>query len=114
MRLFPKSVARVKAVAASLAAVAALVALLVWRPEGILSVILALCCVLLGMIAGVTVAAARQAHDVEPPAASPPSGQRAPGGSGVDADTLDALDSRAVRDSRAVPGSRTVNGVSDR
>lgn len=108
MRLFPKSAARVKAVVASLAAVAALVALVIWRPEGILAVILALCCVLLGMIAGVAVSAARHAHHVEPPATWAPPGQPAPGGHGVDADTLEALDSRAVRE------SRTANGVSDR
>lgn len=136
MRLF--SDARVKAVAASLTAVALLVALVVWRPDGILAVVLALSFVLVAMMAGVAVTAARQARDAQPPSAYQPPAQPIPGGYGVDADTLEALDSRAVRrrgavnaapeagsygvdadtlealDSRAVRGSRAVNGVSDR
>ncbi|MEU0155763.1 hypothetical protein [Micromonospora fulviviridis] len=130
MSSFPKPDTRVKAVVASLAAVAALVTLVVWRPAGILSVVLALICVLLGMVAGVTVTAARQA----PPHADAPAEQwAAPAGYGVDADTLEAIDPRAVRrlrtptggyagdaetlatlDPRAVRERRTTNGVSDR
>lgn len=96
---FPKSRARVQAVVASLAAVAALVALVVWRPPGILSVVLALACVLLGMIAGVAVASAREARPGTPTEEWP-----APAGYGVDADTLEALDPRAVRAQRTPGG----------
>lgn len=60
------------------------------------------------MVAGVAVTAARQAGGAEAVAAYPPPGQPAPGSHAVDADTLEALDSQAVRDIRAV------NGVSDR
>ncbi|MEU2613321.1 hypothetical protein ABZ570_17310 [Micromonospora sp. NPDC007271] len=126
MSSFPKPDARAKAVVASLAAVAALVALMVWRPEGILSVVLALVCVLLGMVAGVTVTSARQARAGGVPAEDwpAPSGVdaetlealdlravrnlRASGGYGVDADTLEAIDPRAVRQQRAP------HGLSDR
>ncbi|MGC3863361.1 hypothetical protein ACPSM1_24600 [Micromonospora chersina] len=101
MSSFPKPDARVKAAVASLAAVAALVTLVVWRPAGILSVVLALICVLLGMVAGVTVTAARQA----PPRADAPAEEwPAPAGYGVDADTLEAIDPRAVRQLRAPAG----------
>ncbi|SBT52653.1 hypothetical protein [Micromonospora narathiwatensis] len=129
MSSFPKPDARAKAVVASVAAVAALVTLVVWRPEGVLSVVLALACVLLGMIAGVTVTAARHA-----PAGTPPPAEEwpAPVGYEVDADTLEALDPRAVRnlrtsggygvdadtleaiDPRAVRQQRTAHGLSDR
>ncbi|MEU3453100.1 hypothetical protein ABZ671_05795 [Micromonospora sp. NPDC006766] len=100
MSSLPKPDARMKAAVASLAAVAVLVTLVAWRPEGILSVLLALVCVLLGMVAGVLVAAARQARVGETPGEDWP----APGGHGVDADTLDAIDSRAVRQRRAAHG----------
>lgn len=100
---FPKPGARVQAAVASLAAVAALLALVVWRPAGILSVVLALACVLLGMIAGVAVAAARQAHPD-----APAEEWTVPAGYAVDADTLEALDPRAIRE------QRTVDGLSDR
>ncbi|MFU8873898.1 hypothetical protein [Micromonospora sp. SL4-19] len=128
MSSFPKPDARAKAVVASLAAVAALVTLVVWQPEGILSVVLALVCVLFGMIAGVMVTDARQARDGSAPAGDPP----VPGGSSVDADTLEALDPRAVRnlrtpggygvdadtleaiDPRAVRQQRTAQRLSDR
>ncbi|WP_200210193.1 hypothetical protein [Micromonospora coerulea] len=126
MRLFPKPDPRVNAVAASLAAAAPLVMLVIWRPEGVVAVLLALLCVLLGMVAGVAVTAARQSGGTPAPAARPPA-QPVPAGYGVDADTLEALDSRAVRDSRAlyadtlealdsraVQGSRAANGISDR
>jgi hypothetical protein len=127
---FPKPDARVKAVVASVAAVATLVTLVVWHPAGILSVVLALVCVLLGMIAGVTVTAARQAP---PRADASPDEWPAPTAYGVDADTLEAIDPRAVRqqrtpaggyagdadtlgalDPRAVRQQRTANGISDR
>ncbi|MFI2710388.1 hypothetical protein ACH495_09690 [Micromonospora sp. NPDC018662] len=96
-----------KAVAASAATVAALVTLAVWRPPGILSVVLALVCVVLGMVAGVTITAARQspAGSVTPPA----EGWPAPDPDhGVDADTLQAIDPRAVRNLRT-PGGPPVD-----
>ncbi|MFE9654022.1 hypothetical protein [Micromonospora sp. NPDC006431] len=108
MSSFPKPDARVKALVASLAAVAALVTLVVWRPAGIRSVILALLCVVLGMIAGVAVAAARQAPRQAHGDGAPTEDSPAPGGHPVDADTLEALDPREVRE------HRTVNGLSDR
>ncbi|MEU5563697.1 hypothetical protein [Micromonospora musae] len=94
--------ARTLAVVAAVAALSLLVTLLVWRRQDLLGVVLALLCVLLAILAGVSLAAARQ-HDEptaeDPPAAVPPP---LPEPSGVDADTLDALDSRdalrAVRD----------------
>ncbi|MFE9692015.1 hypothetical protein [Micromonospora sp. NPDC005806] len=104
MSSFPKPDARVTAAVASLAAVAALVTLLVWRPAGILSVALALLCVLLGVIAGVTVSALRQSGADAAPAEELPT----PGAGGVDADTLEALDPRQIRE------QRTPNGLSDR
>ncbi len=100
----PRPDARAKALVASLAAVAALVTLVAWHPRGILSVVLALVCVLLGMVAGVMVAGARQARVDEAPGEDWP----APGGYQVDADTLEALDPRAVRQ------QRTAQGLSDR
>jgi hypothetical protein len=123
VRLFPKPDARFRAAAATLAAVALLVTMLIWRPEGILAVVLSLLLVLLAMTAGVAVTAARESHDARPAASHQP----LPAGYGVDADTLEALDPRAVRDlrgldadtlealdPRAVRDSRSVNGVSDR
>ncbi|MGR6322595.1 hypothetical protein Q2K19_12610 [Micromonospora soli] len=126
MSSFPKPDARVKAAAASLAAVAALVTLLVWHPPGILSVALALLCILLGMIAGVAVSALRQGGG------APVEEWTAPGTLGGDADTLEALDPRTIRelrtaaeygvdadtlealDPRDVREQRAVNGLSDR
>ncbi|MEU7715959.1 hypothetical protein ACFWDK_04135 [Micromonospora chalcea] len=107
MRSFPKPDARAKAVVASLVTVAAVVALAVWRPPGILSVVLALVCVVLGMIAGVTITAARQpvddgGHTPSPKTWLPEAGY------GVDADTLEAIDPRAVRNLRA-PGGHPVD-----
>ncbi|WBB74043.1 hypothetical protein O7602_00280 [Micromonospora sp. WMMD1128] len=101
MSSYRKSDARVKAVIASLATVAALATLVVWRPPGILSVVLALTCVVLGMIAGVTITTVRQSGGAgEPPPAEtwprPDPGH----GYGVDADTLEAIDPRAVRNLR--------------
>ena len=127
MRLFPKPGTRLRAAAATLATVVLLVSMLIWRPEGILAVVLALVLVLLAMTAGVAVTAARESRGAPPVAAHPPSGQPLPAGYGVDADTLEALDPRAVRDRRAVDADtlealdprsvqdwRTVNGVNDR
>jgi hypothetical protein len=99
MTWFRKPDARAKAGLASLAAVAALVILLVWRPAGLLSVALALCCVLLGVIAGVAVTAAREVGGNNPADGGP-----ATDGYELDADTLDALDAREVRESRRVTG----------
>jgi hypothetical protein len=125
--VFPRPDARVRAALAALAAVVALVTLLAWRPPGVLSVALALLFVLLGMIAGVAVSAARAAVDDAPVEgwAGPggyemdadtlesldPHTLRHPGAGGpeVDADTLEALDPREVRQSRRVAG-----GLSDR
>ncbi|WBC12910.1 hypothetical protein O7600_17170 [Micromonospora sp. WMMA1998] len=130
MSSFPKPDARAKAVVASVATVVAVVTLAVWRPPGILSVVLALACVLLGMVAGVAVTAARQAGP--PPAPADSAWPTQAPGYGVDADTLEAIDPRAVRnlrtpaghpvdadtlealDPRAVRQQRTVNGLSDR
>jgi CHASE2 domain-containing sensor protein len=95
---FLKPDARTVAVAASMAAVALLVTLIVWRRHGILPVVLALLCVLLAMIAGTAVAAVRQGDDRQP--AGPPAAPSLVGLHDVDADTLEALDSRAVRDRR--------------
>ncbi|GAB3074344.1 hypothetical protein VKK44_30270 [Micromonospora schwarzwaldensis] len=96
-----------KAVAASMATVAALVTLAVWRPPGILSVVLALVCVVLGMVAGVTITAARQSPGggATPPVESWPIPDP---GYGVDADTLEAIDPRAVRNLRT-PGGAPVD-----
>ncbi|WMF04619.1 hypothetical protein [Micromonospora robiginosa] len=114
-----------------MATLVALVTLAAWRPAGILSVVLALVCVVLGMIAGVTVTSARQSGGAEPPRAedwpaSDPSfgvdadtlqaidpravrNLRAPGGHPIDADTLETLDPRSVRQQQ-----RAGNGLSDR
>ncbi|WP_245716551.1 hypothetical protein [Micromonospora humi] len=104
MSSFPRSSARTKALVASVATVAALVTLAAWRPPGILSVVLALVCVVLGMVTGVTITAARQpgGGGVETPRAQ---GWPAPDpGYGVDADTLEAIDPRAVRNLRTPAG----------
>lgn len=108
-----RSDARTVAVVAALGALALLVTLVVWRRQDLLGVALALLCVLLTMVAGVSVSAARQGDDPEPVdrpfAAGPPELRPY----GIDADTLEALDSRdalrAVRDRR-----RGLGGLSDR
>ncbi|MEU4715278.1 hypothetical protein AB0F73_16685 [Micromonospora purpureochromogenes] len=90
LRPDPRAVAAV----ASLAAVAVLVTLLARHPANILTVGLALLCVLLATVAGTAVAALRERPSTTgvappgPPDAGPPV---------LDADTLDALDSAAVR-----------------
>ncbi|MFC4019725.1 hypothetical protein ACFOW4_17520 [Micromonospora sp. GCM10011542] len=105
--------ARLVAVVAALGALALLVALIVWRRQDLLGVLLALLCVLLTMVAGVSVSAARQGADPEPLDGPGAAGPLVLGPYGLDADTLDALDSgdalRAVRDRR-----RGSDGLSDR
>ncbi|MEH1028016.1 hypothetical protein ACWD6L_14475 [Micromonospora profundi] len=102
---------RIVAAIAALGALVLLVLLVVWRRQDLLGVVLALLVVLLTIIAGVAVSAARQHDEPEPPdrSAGPP--ELMP--YGIDADTLDALDSRAalraVRDRRGTP-----SGFSDR
>ncbi|MCX4469584.1 hypothetical protein C5N14_00125 [Micromonospora sp. MW-13] len=117
MTRFPRPDARAGAVAASLAALALLVTLAWWRPRSILAVVLALLCVLLVMVAGVSLTELRQRRTEarertgDGPAEWPTPGVT--GLSGVDADTLEALDSRdalrAVQERR-----RNAGGVSDR
>ncbi|MEU5906266.1 hypothetical protein [Micromonospora sp. NPDC047527] len=99
---------RMVAAVAALGALTLLVLLVVWRRQDLLGVVLALLFVLLTMVTGVAVSAARQDDGPEPTdriAAGPP--ELMP--YGIDADTLDALDSRAalraVRDRRGTPGS---------
>lgn len=88
------------AVVAGVAALGLLVTLVVWRRQDLVGVVLALLCVLLAVVAGVSVAAAREAD--EPPGADAQSVDAPP--QSVDADTLEALDSRdalrAVRERR--------------
>ncbi|MEV4809194.1 hypothetical protein [Micromonospora avicenniae] len=96
--------ARTLAVVTAVAALSLLVTLIVWRRQDLVGVVLALLCVLFAIVAGVSVAAARQSDD-EPAGETPPAAAPSlPEPLGVDADTLDALDSRdalrAVRDRR--------------
>ncbi|SCG58776.1 hypothetical protein GA0070614_2957 [Micromonospora coxensis] len=93
------------AVLAALAALTALVVLLSWHPAGILTVALALLVVLLGTVTGTAVAALRD-RDARSEHGAAPTNQPDALLGGIDADTLDALDSEAVR-------SR-LGGVSDR
>ncbi|MER5701026.1 hypothetical protein ABT023_03580 [Micromonospora sp. NPDC002296] len=117
MTRFPRPDALAGAVAASVAALALLVTLAWWRPRSILAVVLALLCVLLVMVAGVSVTEARQRREEarertgDGPAEWPTPGIAGLGG--VDADTLEALDSRSAL--RAVQERRRrTGGVSDR
>lgn len=88
-----------------MATVAAVVSLAVWRPPGILSVVLALVCVLLAMITGVTITAARQPGATGRSAPQTDNWPVVPHqGYGVDADTLEAIDPRAVRNLRTPAG----------
>lgn len=98
---------RIVAAVASLATVAVLVVLVVWHPAGIPTVGLALLCVVLATTAGTAVAALRQRDHREEDAAL---GQPDAALPGLDADTLDALDSAAVRARLDPPAQR----VSDR
>ncbi|MEV4491715.1 hypothetical protein AB0K04_16530 [Micromonospora coxensis] len=97
--------ARTVAVLAALAALAALVVLLSWHPAGILTVALALLVVLLATVTGTAVAALRD-RDARAEHGEAPAGQPDALLAGIDADTLDALDSAAVR--------ARLGGVSDR
>lgn len=98
MRLPGPPDARTVAAVAAVVAVALLVALLVWRRQDLLGVVLALLCVLSATIAGVSVAAARQRDGGGPDAAATAAGQPADGLYGIDADTLETLDNlEAVR-----------------
>ncbi|WP_229400864.1 hypothetical protein [Micromonospora okii] len=117
MTRIPRIETSLTAVASSLAAVAVLVTLVWWRPRSIMAVVLALLCVLLVMIAGVSVTDSRQrrAKAREQAGREPVewSGQPVALPSGLDADTLEALDSRdalrMAQERRRAPG-----GVSDR
>ncbi|MEV0152567.1 hypothetical protein AB0H57_02345 [Micromonospora sp. NPDC050686] len=112
MRRFPRNDARTRAVAATLAAAALLVALVVGRPRGVLAVALALLALLCATVAGVSVVAARQGDDREPVTPEPP---RQPGSGPYrgDADTLETLaDPEAVRALRE--RYRRLDGLSDR
>ncbi|MET7709123.1 hypothetical protein [Micromonospora sp. NPDC005413] len=105
--------ARTVAVVAALGALALLVTMAVWRRQDLLGVVLALLCVLLTMVAGVAVSAARQGDEPEQADRSGTVGPPELMPYGIDADTLEALDSRdalrAVRDRR-----RGSNGLSGR
>ncbi|MEH0822974.1 MULTISPECIES: hypothetical protein [unclassified Micromonospora] len=96
MRRFLRPDPRVVAALASLAAVGVLVVLLVRHPPGILTVGLALLCVLLTTVAGTAVAALRERDGPSSSGATPP-GLPDADAPVLDADTLDALDSAAVR-----------------
>ncbi|XTZ13774.1 hypothetical protein ACQSSU_19930 [Micromonospora echinospora] len=86
-----RSRARILAVTASLATVSLLVALVVLRRADFLGVVLAILVVLLAMIAGVAVDAAR--HQPPAGAATAPPPQQSTGGThGIDAPTLETLD----------------------
>ncbi|MFD0785756.1 hypothetical protein ACFQZ8_17780, partial [Micromonospora azadirachtae] len=89
--------ARTVAVVTAVAALSLLVTLIVWRRQDLVGVMLALLCVLLTIVAGVSVTAARQRDDeavVETPPTPPTPPPSLPEPLGIDADTLDALDSR--------------------
>ncbi|MGW0213054.1 hypothetical protein ACWDXH_01510 [Micromonospora chokoriensis] len=111
MSRLPRPDARTVAVLAALGALAPLAMLVIWRRQDLLGVALALLCVLLTMVAGVAVSAARQGDAPEPVDRSAAVGPPELMPYGIDADTLDALDSRdalrAVRDRR-----RGTNGIS--
>ncbi|MET7960602.1 hypothetical protein [Micromonospora zamorensis] len=107
----PRPDARTVAVLAALGALAPLVMLVIWRRQDLVGVVLALLCVLLTMVAGVAVSAARQVDDLEPADRSGTAGPPELLPYGIDADTLDALDSRAAL--RAVRDrQRGSNGLS--
>ncbi|MFG3557396.1 hypothetical protein ACGGAQ_23710 [Micromonospora sp. NPDC047557] len=105
--------ARMVAAVAAPGALALLILLVVLRRQDLVGVVLALLCVLLAMVTAVAVSAARQRAEPQPAdqphATAPP--ELMP--YGIDADTLDALDSRdalrAVRDR-----GRARGGFSDR
>ncbi|WBB66003.1 hypothetical protein [Micromonospora sp. WMMD812] len=108
MKRLTRPDARTLAVVAALAALALLVTLVVSRRHDFLGVLMALICVLLATIAGVSVAAARQADEPVAAERSAAPGPPLDDPLAVDADTLDALDSRdalrAVRERRRAGG----------
>ncbi|MGW0504745.1 hypothetical protein [Micromonospora sp. NPDC003241] len=97
MRRIPGPDARTVAVVAALGSLWLLVALAVEPRQDLLGVAMALGCVLLAIVTGVAVTAARQARPADPPPPTPPvhPAAQAPG---IDADTLETLgDREAVR-----------------
>ncbi|WP_143740336.1 hypothetical protein [Micromonospora echinospora] len=86
-----RSRARILAVTASLATVSLLVTLVVLRRADFLGVVLAILVVLLAMITGVAVDAARHQPPADP-ATAPPQQQSTGGPHGIDAPTLETLD----------------------
>ncbi|MEO3776293.1 hypothetical protein ABGB16_05445 [Micromonospora sp. B11E3] len=114
MTRIPRPTALAVAVAAALAAASLVVTLLAWRPSSMVSVVLALLCVLLAMIAGVAATDVRQRREEAGRDTGPEStkGPGQPVSGGVDADTVEALDSRDAL--RAVEERRRANGLSDR
>ncbi|MEU4641135.1 hypothetical protein [Micromonospora sp. NPDC023814] len=111
---FPRPDARTKAVVAALAAVSLLATLVVRGRQDLLGVVLALLCVLMVMIAAVSVAAAREEGGRRPAVTPTVPGQPAGGLYGIDADTLETLDGReavrAMRERRRGRGSATGEG----
>ncbi|MFI9528074.1 hypothetical protein [Micromonospora rosaria] len=92
MRRLPPFDARGVAVTASLAAASLLGALLLWGRDDVVTVGMALLCVLCTVTAGVAASASRQQR--APVTGMPPAEHHVPGGSAVDADTLEAFDCR--------------------
>lgn len=92
MTRLSRSHAWILAVTASLAAATLLVVLVVLRRADVLGVALALLVVLLAMIAGVAVDAARHRPPTDPATLAPPPHQQPAGLYGIDADTLETFD----------------------
>ncbi|MFI5926256.1 hypothetical protein ACIA3K_09715 [Micromonospora sp. NPDC051543] len=105
--------ARMVAAVAAPGALALLILLVVLRRQDLVGVVLALLCVLLATVATVAVSAARQRDEPEPAEQPHPTALPDLMPYGIDADTLDALDSRdalrAVRER-----GRARGGFSDR
>ncbi|GGM31685.1 MULTISPECIES: hypothetical protein [Micromonospora] len=98
------------AVLASLATLSILVVLLLWRRDDVLTVALALLGVLCGVVTVVAVNAARYGRQPRETAAPQP---YVPTPLGVDADTLDTLDSRDAMHAVNVR-RRRASGLNDR
>jgi hypothetical protein len=114
---FPRPDARTRAAVAALAAVALLAALIVRGRQDLLGVVLALLCVLMVMVAAVSVAAAREEGGRHPVVTPTLPGQPAGGLYGVDADTLETLETldnqdavRAMRERHRGRGSAAGEG----
>ncbi|MFF5174123.1 hypothetical protein ACFY3U_15955 [Micromonospora sp. NPDC000089] len=90
------------AAVAALGAAGVVVLLAVWHPPGLPTVALALLGVLLAVVAGTAVTALRQRGGGAERGATPAEA----GPAGVDADTLEALDSAAVRAGSVAPRQR--------